>query len=461
MKALNILVTAFFTLTMSTDAAAGLAGIGTSLLRLEPSTTTTVCRNGELRVDSAASNVLKICRSNAWKRLSEIDGTETLTNKTIDAASNTISNIANANISSSAAIARSKIATGTASHVLINDGSGNLSSESALAISRGGTNNGSLSVSTGGVLYTDGTKIANTGVGTSGQVLQSNGSSTPTWVTPASSLVATYDLLNCSISTSVASSALTVALKDVSGSDPSAGSPCKIAFRNATASTGAPSEISATAATSVVVSNGSAVGCTASVSCTIYVYAINNGGTIELGVIGQSTLDDGALQTSTAEGGSGAADSTNVLYSTTARTSKPVRLLGRIKITPGASFAWSSNATELANVPFTIGGVFSNATTTIERIERANIANNGSACSVSSQSGAWVASVTRNGAGDCSVNFATGIFSATPVCECTHSAGGPCEIANVSSSVFQFRSRNTGGTATDAALAAIICMGPK
>lgn len=64
---------------------------------------------------------------------------QTLTNKTIDADSNTISNIANAQIKAAAAIARSKIATGTASHVLINDGSGNFSSEAQLATTRGGT----------------------------------------------------------------------------------------------------------------------------------------------------------------------------------------------------------------------------------------------------------------------------------------------------------------------------------
>lgn len=66
------------------------------------------------------------------------DTTDTLTNKTIDAASNTISNIANSNISASAAIDRSKIAAGTASHVLINAGDGTLSSEATLSKSRGG-----------------------------------------------------------------------------------------------------------------------------------------------------------------------------------------------------------------------------------------------------------------------------------------------------------------------------------
>lgn len=85
---------------------------------------------------------------------------QALTNKTIDAASNTISNIANANVSATAAIAysklalsnsivnadvatgaavaRTKLASGTANHVVINDGTGVMSSEAALAASRGG-----------------------------------------------------------------------------------------------------------------------------------------------------------------------------------------------------------------------------------------------------------------------------------------------------------------------------------
>ncbi len=52
--------------------------------------------------------------------------------------------IVDADISASAAIARSKIAAGSPNHVVINDGSGNLSSEANLAVSRGGTGLGAL-----------------------------------------------------------------------------------------------------------------------------------------------------------------------------------------------------------------------------------------------------------------------------------------------------------------------------
>ncbi len=47
--------------------------------------------------------------------------------------------ISNSSIDAAAAIARTKIAAGSANHVIINDGSGNLSSEAQLSVSRGGT----------------------------------------------------------------------------------------------------------------------------------------------------------------------------------------------------------------------------------------------------------------------------------------------------------------------------------
>ena len=53
--------------------------------------------------------------------------TDTLTNKSIDSDNNTITNIANADIKSSAAIAFSKMANLTNSRALVSDGSGDVS----------------------------------------------------------------------------------------------------------------------------------------------------------------------------------------------------------------------------------------------------------------------------------------------------------------------------------------------
>jgi hypothetical protein len=60
-------------------------------------------------------------------------------------------------------------------------------------IAQGGTDNGSLAVTAGGVIYTDGTKFQNVGAGSSGQLLQSGGASAPSWITsPAGATVAMY-----------------------------------------------------------------------------------------------------------------------------------------------------------------------------------------------------------------------------------------------------------------------------
>lgn len=111
--------------------------------------------------------------------------TDTLTNKTFDAngTGNSISNIENADIATAAAIARSKLASGSANHVIINDGSGVLSSEANLAVSRGGTSLGTLTANN--VILGNGTSAPLfVAPGTSGNILTSNGT---TWTSVAAS----------------------------------------------------------------------------------------------------------------------------------------------------------------------------------------------------------------------------------------------------------------------------------
>jgi hypothetical protein len=49
------------------------------------------------------------------------------------------------------------------------------------SIAQGGTNNGTLAVTAGGMLYTDGSKVMNMGAGTAGQTIRSAGAGTPAW----------------------------------------------------------------------------------------------------------------------------------------------------------------------------------------------------------------------------------------------------------------------------------------
>jgi hypothetical protein len=79
---------------------------------------------------------------------------------------------------------------------------------------------------------------------------------------------------------------------------------------------------------------------------------MNNAGTIELAAVnisGGNQLDETNLISTTAEGGAGAADSANVIYSTTARTSLAYRVIGYIESTQATAGTW-------ATAPSTIQG---------------------------------------------------------------------------------------------------------
>ena len=76
-------------------------------------------------VDPTADRTVSI--PNATGTIVLKDTTDTLTNKTIDDDNNTITNIVNASIKSSAAIAFSKLANLTVSRLLVSDGSGDVS----------------------------------------------------------------------------------------------------------------------------------------------------------------------------------------------------------------------------------------------------------------------------------------------------------------------------------------------
>lgn len=112
--------------------------------------------------------------------------TDTLTNKTINAPDNTITNIVNANISASAAIARTKLASGTANHVIINDGAGVLSSEASLLETRGGTHQ--TTYTSGDILYASASNtLSKLAKGSDGQILKL-ASGFPSWGSPATTL---------------------------------------------------------------------------------------------------------------------------------------------------------------------------------------------------------------------------------------------------------------------------------
>lgn len=152
-----------------------------------------------------------------------------------------------------------------------------------------------------------------------------------------------FGLQNCTLAASAAGSALTIALKDNTGADPSAASPCNVNFRNATGTTGSTTALQVAAATSLVISSGSTLGVPSSQGFKIWVVVFNDAGTARIGAFNAVTftainaattihpLSESALASSTAEGGAGAADSAGVFYTGTAVTSKAYRVAGYLE----------------------------------------------------------------------------------------------------------------------------------
>lgn len=157
------------------------------------------------------------------------------------------------------------------------------------------------------------------------------------------------------ITASVGSNALTVTLN-----------PTLLDFRSSTLTSGTVNTRSVSAAISVTVSSGSTLGTANNVAARLVVIAIDNAGTVELAIAnlaGQPYLDETGLISTTAEGGAGAADSATVIYSTTARTNVPYRVVGFIDITQATAGTWAS-------APTVIQGYGGNATPILPNIKQ-------------------------------------------------------------------------------------------
>lgn len=154
-------------------------------------------------------------------------------------------------------------------------------------------------------------------------------------------------LKNISISNSVASSALTITVAGGGGTALSASNPLRCAIRHATLATGQFVSRTATSNLTAVISSGSTLGHQDAKESPIYVYLLDNAGTLEI-AYSSSYHDEKKLHSTTAEGGAGAADSYTVLYSTTARSNVSIRLIGVMYSTQTTAGTWAAVATQIA-----------------------------------------------------------------------------------------------------------------
>lgn len=178
--------------------------------------------------------------------------------------------------------------------------------------------------------------------------LESNTSGTTSWQPVRRS---SDDFHNISLSAAVAANALTITLKSADGTSFSATNPGDVVFRSATAGTGTAITREITSDLTLTISSGSTLGHASAVAHHIYVYLLDSAGTVELAA-SSAIFDTGSIQSSTAEGGAGGADSNRVLYSTTTRSNVAFRLIGRIASNQATAGTWATTPSEVALWPF-------------------------------------------------------------------------------------------------------------
>ena len=152
------------------------------------------------------------------------------------------------------------------------------------------------------------------------------------------------------ISASVAANALTISASALS-----------LDFRSTTLGSGTVTTVSG-APSNLVVPSGATLGTVSAQQSRLAVLALNNAGTIELAVVniagGNDLTETGVISTTAISAGSG---SSNVIYSTTARSNVAYRVIGYIESTQATAGTW-------ATAPSTIQGAGGNAVTAMSSI---------------------------------------------------------------------------------------------
>lgn len=171
----------------------------------------------------------------------------------------------------------------------------------------------------------------------------------------ATSAIEAGAVINGYLDWSVSGNALTVALKTLAGTDPTASDPVRVRVRSATATDGKPEYLTISAALSVTASSGSSLGANNTTAFRIWAVLFNDAGTPRLGLINCLSLSGVSIYplgtwpiaSSTAEGGAGAADSAQTFYTGTAVASKPYAVVGFASWETGLATAgtWASAPT--------------------------------------------------------------------------------------------------------------------
>jgi hypothetical protein len=178
-------------------------------------------------------------------------------------------------------------------------------------------------------------------VGTNAQVLSTNSGTTSglSWSNPYTGPIA-----NVGLQTSVGGNAFTITLVQGDGASAlSTSSPAYIGFRNASLTTGGLTFATVSSAITLTIPSATTIGAGNGYAGFFYVYALLNGGSVELAVSLEPRRLDNLATTVAISGGASA----STLYSTSARSNVPIQYLGKFIASQGVAGTWASNATEV------------------------------------------------------------------------------------------------------------------
>lgn len=205
--------------------------------------------------------------------------------------------------------------------------------------------------------------IANTDLmtqgSTSGHFLKSNGSSVAASFAAVPDPIGPNSIRNYGLTAVASASALVIRLKTNSGGDPSTTDVVDAPFTTAGTVSATYTNVTATSAKSISVTASATLGFTGTAANRVYVYAINNSGTLRLAVSARGDLDDGTKITTTAIASS--ADNGTTLYATAALT-VAARLIGFVEAALNSSSQWQTpTLTSVVNGQYKQGEIISSS----------------------------------------------------------------------------------------------------
>src|SRR6266852_4964562 len=166
-----------------------------------------------------------------------------------------------------------------------------------------------------------------------------------TWFVDYGNPISLNSALNLQINASVAASALTIALKDRNGNDPSATSPIIVGVRDADSTKGDPAALAVGVPLSLTVPSGATLGTVNGQANRIWLGLFNNAGTPVLGVYnslsGSNILAWDETTPTTGTAISAGSTLAQTWYTASGVTTKPFRILGYIESTQPTAGAWT------------------------------------------------------------------------------------------------------------------------